>query len=47
MELERVETGTGWICKSLQGSRGKTGGKHTNRDFRQGTRRYQNTMNIN
>lgn len=32
MELERVETGTGWICKSLQGSRGKTGGKHTNRD---------------
>ena len=44
-----METGTGWIHKSLEGSRGKTnspGGESTNREFEQGTTSYQNRMNI-
>lgn len=44
MDFEREEIGNSWIQKNLQGCRGKTGERHTNR---QGTRNYQTRMNIN
>lgn len=47
MDFERMEIGNGCIQKTLQGCRGKTGARHTNREFRQGTKSYQTRMNVN